>query len=102
MGANLSEPFPKPGRRKGLPRLVDKKGEVVARRRVEHEPQLRQDRNINLRPRLVLLERKNAVTNVLTAYPHAKFDVTPHGLLLKPSAPAVPKTTVKGFSLIEA
>jgi hypothetical protein len=34
--------------------------------------------------------------------PHAKFDVTPHGLLLKPSAPAVPKTTVKGFSLIEA
>ena len=69
MGANLSEPFPKPCRRKGLAGPIDKKGEVVARRRIEHEPQLRQDRNINLRPRLVLLKRKNAVANVLTAYP---------------------------------
>jgi hypothetical protein len=39
--------------------------------------------------------------DVLTAYPHAKVDLTPHGMLLKPSAPAVPKVTVRGFRLID-
>jgi hypothetical protein len=39
--------------------------------------------------------------DVLTAYPHANVDLTPHGILLKPSAPAVPKTTERGFRLIE-
>jgi hypothetical protein len=38
---------------------------------------------------------------VLVAYPHANVDVTTHGLLLRPSKPAVPKTTVQGFRLIE-
>ena len=41
--------------------------------------------------------------DVLTAYPHAKVDFTPHGLLLRPSPPAVPpavpKSTARGFSL---
>jgi hypothetical protein len=39
--------------------------------------------------------------DVLTAYPHAKVELTPHGLLLSPSAPAVPKTTERGFQLVE-
>jgi len=37
----------------------------------------------------------------MTAYPEAKVEVTSHGLLLKPSLPAVPKTMVKGFRLID-
>jgi hypothetical protein len=44
---------------------------------------------------------REVMADVLTAYPHAKVDMTPHGLLLKPSAPAVPKTTERGFRLIE-
>jgi hypothetical protein len=43
-----------------------------------------------------------SMPDVLTAYPHARIDLTPHGLLLKPSPPAVPKTLERGFSLIEA
>jgi hypothetical protein len=39
--------------------------------------------------------------DVLTAYPHAKVEVTSHGLLLKPSTAAVPKTSVPGFKIIE-
>ena len=45
---------------------------------------------------------REVMPEVLTAYPHAKVDVTPHGLLLKPSAPAVPKVMVKGCRLVEA
>jgi hypothetical protein len=44
---------------------------------------------------------REVMPDVLTAYPHAKVELTPHGLLLKPSAPAVPKVTVRGFKLIE-
>jgi hypothetical protein len=40
------------------------------------------------------------IADVAVAYPHAKFEVTPHGLLLKPSPPAVPRTVVPGFSLV--
>lgn len=44
---------------------------------------------------------RSVMPDVLTAYPHARIEVTPHGLLLKPSAPAVPKVSVRGFRLIE-
>jgi Plasmid encoded RepA protein len=44
---------------------------------------------------------REVMPDVLTAYPHAKVELTPHGLLLKPSLPAVPKATGRGFSLIE-
>lgn len=43
---------------------------------------------------------REVMPDVLTAYPHAKIEVTSHGLLLKPSAPAVPKTVVRGVRLI--
>ena len=39
--------------------------------------------------------------DVLTAYPHAKVEVTSHGLLLKPSTAAVPKTAVPVFKLVK-
>jgi Plasmid encoded RepA protein len=45
---------------------------------------------------------REVMPDVMTAHPHAKADLTPHGLLLKPSAPAVPKATVHGSSLVEA
>ena len=44
---------------------------------------------------------RDVMPDVLTAYPHAKVEVTPHGLLLKPSAAAVPKTMVAGIRLVE-
>jgi hypothetical protein len=43
---------------------------------------------------------REVMPDVLTAYPHAKVEVTPHGLMLKPSTAAVPKTSVPGFKLI--
>jgi len=43
---------------------------------------------------------REVMPDVLTAYPHAKVEVTPHGLLLKPSQAAVPKTMVNGVRLI--
>jgi len=43
---------------------------------------------------------REVMPDVLTAYPHARIEVTPHGLLLKPSTAAVPKTSVPGFRLI--
>lgn len=43
---------------------------------------------------------REVMPDVLTAYPHAKIEVASTGLLLKPSLPAVPKTTVQGFRLI--
>jgi hypothetical protein len=45
---------------------------------------------------------REVMPDVLTAYPHAKVEVTPHGLLLKRSQPAVPKTIVGGMRVIEA
>jgi hypothetical protein len=45
---------------------------------------------------------RDVMPDVMTAYPHAKVDLTPRGLLLKLSAPAVPKATVRGSSLVEA
>jgi hypothetical protein len=45
---------------------------------------------------------RNVMPDVLTAYPHAKVEITPHGLLLKPSTAAVPKTASRGFRLIES
>ena len=44
---------------------------------------------------------REVMPDVRTAYPHAQVEVTPHGLLLKPSPPAVPKTIVPGFRLVE-
>ena len=44
---------------------------------------------------------REVMPDVLTAYPHAKVEVTPHGLLLKPSAAAVPKTMVGGMRLLK-
>ena len=38
----------------------------------------------------------------LDSLPHARIEVTPHGLLLKPSAAAVPKTAVAGMRLIDS
>ncbi len=43
---------------------------------------------------------REVMPDVLTAYPHAKVEVTTHGLLLKPSQAAVPKTMVNGVRLI--
>ena len=40
---------------------------------------------------------RGVMPDVLTAYPHAQIEITPHGLLLKPSQPAVPRTAVSGF-----
>jgi hypothetical protein len=37
---------------------------------------------------------RNGLPRVLNAYPHARLDITRHGLLLKPSQPAVPRTIV--------
>ena len=42
---------------------------------------------------------REVMPDVLTAYPHAKVEVTPHGLLLRPSLAAVPKTSVTGIRL---
>lgn len=44
---------------------------------------------------------REVMPDVLTAYPHANVELTAHGLLLKPSRPAVPKTTVGAVRLIE-
>jgi hypothetical protein len=43
---------------------------------------------------------REVMPDVLTAYPHAKVELTPHGLLLKPSLPTVPKATVRGFGFV--
>jgi len=43
---------------------------------------------------------REALVHVADAYPSAKFDVTPSGLILYPSPPAVPKTQVQGMRLI--
>jgi hypothetical protein len=45
---------------------------------------------------------RDVMPDVLTAYPHARIEVTPHGLLLKPSPAAVPKTAVAGMRLIDS
>lgn len=42
---------------------------------------------------------RDVMPDVLTAYPHAKIEITPHGLLLKPSLAAVPKTSVVGMQI---
>jgi len=42
---------------------------------------------------------REVMPDVLTAYPHANVEITSHGLLLKPSKSAVPKTMVNGFRL---
>ena len=42
---------------------------------------------------------REVMRDVITAYPHARVEVTPHGLLLKPSTAAVPKTAVSGLRL---
>jgi hypothetical protein len=42
---------------------------------------------------------REVMPDVHTAYPHANVELTSHGLLLKPSPPAVPRTTVNGFRL---
>jgi hypothetical protein len=42
---------------------------------------------------------REVMPDVHTAYPHAKIELTSHGLLLKPSPPAVPRTTVNGVRL---
>lgn len=44
---------------------------------------------------------RDVLPDVLVAYPDAKFEVTRRGLLLKPSSPAVPRTMVSGYRLIE-
>lgn len=44
---------------------------------------------------------REVMPDVLTAYPHANVEVMSTGILLKPSKPAVPKTTVRGFRLLD-
>lgn len=45
---------------------------------------------------------REVMSDVMTAYPQANVEVTGTGLTLKPSKPAVPKTTLNGYRLIEA
>jgi hypothetical protein len=45
---------------------------------------------------------RQVMPHVLTAYPHANIEVTRTGITLKPSQPAVPRTMVQGFKLLEA
>ena len=45
---------------------------------------------------------REVMPEVLTAYPHAKVEVTSHGLWLKPSKSAVPKVLVHGFRLLDS
>jgi hypothetical protein len=44
---------------------------------------------------------REVLPDVIAGYPDARIEVTRHGLLLKPSQPAVPRTTVNGIRLIE-
>lgn len=44
---------------------------------------------------------REVLPDVLAGYPDARIEVTRHGLLLKPSQPAVPRTMVNGVRLIE-
>jgi hypothetical protein len=44
---------------------------------------------------------REVLPDVHTAYPHAKIEVTPHGLLLKPSQAAVPRLLLRGFKLVD-
>jgi hypothetical protein len=44
---------------------------------------------------------REVMPDVLVAYPHAQVEVTSHGLALRPSRPAVPKTMVGGFKLVD-
>jgi hypothetical protein len=44
---------------------------------------------------------REVLPDVLAGYPDAKVEVTRHGLLLKPSQPAVPRTMVGGVRLVE-
>ena len=43
---------------------------------------------------------REALPDVMAGYPDAKVEVTRHGLLLKPSLPAVPRTMVRGVTLL--
>jgi hypothetical protein len=43
---------------------------------------------------------REALPDVMAGYPDAKVEVTRYGLLLKPSAPAVPRTMVNGTKLL--
>lgn len=43
---------------------------------------------------------REALPDVMAGYPDAKVEVTRYGLLLKPSAPAVPRTMVNGAKLL--
>lgn len=44
---------------------------------------------------------RDVMPDVLTAYPEPKVEITSHGLVLKPSQPAVPRTMVKGFRVVD-
>jgi hypothetical protein len=44
---------------------------------------------------------REVMPEVLTAYPHANVEITPHGILLKPSKSAVPRSIINGFRLID-
>ncbi len=43
---------------------------------------------------------REVLPDVIAGYPDARVEVTRHGLLLKPSQPAVPRTMVNGIRLI--
>lgn len=43
---------------------------------------------------------REVLPDVIAGYPDAKVEVTRHGLLLKPSLPAVPRTMVRGVALL--
>lgn len=45
---------------------------------------------------------RRTMPDVLTAYPHARVEISSTGLTLRPSPPAVPKTQVQGFRLLGA
>jgi hypothetical protein len=54
------------------------------------------------RPRKLAEIVRKTLPDVITAYPHARVEVTSTGLTLKPSQPAVPRPIVQGFRLIES
>jgi hypothetical protein len=45
---------------------------------------------------------REVMPDVATAYPHANVEVTSAGLLLRPSKPAVPRTTVRGVRMVQS
>ena len=54
-------------------------------------------------PRMLLARKvREVMPQVKTAYPHARVEITRHGIAMKQSSPAVPKRQVQGFRLVDS